>query len=258
MSKIEWTDETWNPTVGCDKVSAGCKNCYAEVMANRLKAMGVNKYEFGFKFGTHADSLNKPELRNKPTIYFVNSMSDLFHEKMEEDNFEYLDRIFTVMYYESQHQYQILTKRDDIMLKYYERRLKKGRKMPKKVWLGVSIENNDPKVLKRIDSLRKVKTNRFLSIEPLLDDVSDNLNLEGIHWVIVGGESGHKARPMKKEWVIKIKDKCIKENIPFFFKQWGAYGEDGKRRSKKANGNLLDGKEYIANPMKKKKSRTII
>lgn len=238
-TKIEWTEETWNPTTGCTKVSEGCKFCYAEVMAKRLQAMGMPGYENGFKFSLMPERLEQPFKKKKPTKYFVNSMSDLFHEDMPED---FLDKIFDVIEKTPRHIYQILTKRDKRMAEYLKNKL-----MPKNVWLGVTVENKRDG-LPRIDSLRNIKaTIKFLSIEPLLEDLG-KINLKGIHWVIVGGESGHKARPMKEEWAINIKDQCAKAKVPFFFKQWGSWGADEIKRNKKANGRLLQGKIWEAYP----------
>ena len=234
QSKIEWTEQTWNPTTGCNKVSIGCKNCYAETMARRLQAMGTPGYENGFKFTLMPERLIQPISKKKPTKYFVNSMSDLFHEKMP---YDYLEDIFKVIEATPQHTYQILTKREGNMTEYL-----KDKKLPKNVWLGVTVESK--KTSHRIDYLRKIDaTIRFLSIEPLLEDVG-KLNLKNIHWVIVGGESGPKARPMKKEWALKIKKQCEKQGVAFFFKQWGTWGEDGIRRNKKSNGMELNGRIY--------------
>ena len=239
QTKIEWTEQTWNPSVGCNKVSAGCANCYAEAMARRLKAMGTKGYENGFEFTLMHERLDQPLNVKKPTKFFVNSMSDLFHEKMP---FSYLDAIFDVIERTPRHTYQILTKREKIMSAYFE-----NRNVPQNVWLGVSVENSSTK--HRIDYLRNIKaTIRFLSIEPLLEDVG-NLNLENIHWVIVGGESGVKARPMESDWVLNIKEQCEQyDNVAFFFKQWGAWGSDGVKRNKKENGRVLDGKIYNEYP----------
>ncbi|MDA3861200.1 MAG: phage Gp37/Gp68 family protein [Melioribacteraceae bacterium] len=239
QTKIEWTEQTWNPSVGCNKVSAGCANCYAEAMARRLKAMGTKGYENGFEFTLIHERLEQPLNVKKPTKFFVNSMSDLFHEKMP---FSYLDAIFDVIERTPRHTYQILTKREKIMSAYFE-----NRNVPQNVWLGVSVENSASK--HRIDYLRNINaTIRFLSIEPLLEDVG-YLNLENIHWVIVGGESGVKARPMESDWVLNIKEQCEKyDNVAFFFKQWGAWGSDGVKRNKKDNGRELDGKIYDENP----------
>lgn len=238
-SKIEWTEETWNPTTGCTKVSAGCKNCYAETMAIRLKAMGTPGYENGFKFSMMPSRLEQPLNKKKPTKYFVNSMSDLFHEEMPDS---YLDKVIDVINRTPRHIYQILTKREDRMHKYFL-----NREIPQNIWLGVTVEDKRHGV-PRIDSLRNLNAKiKFLSVEPLLEDIG-KINLEGIDWVIVGGESGSKARPMKEEWAINVKTQCEQQNVDFFFKQWGTWGEDGIRRSKKNNGRLLEGKEWNESP----------
>jgi protein gp37 len=237
-TKIEWTEATWNPSIGCSKVTAGCKNCYAEVMARRLQAMGVSCYENGFEFRILPERLNQPETIKKPTKFFVNSMSDLFHKNMP---FEFLDEIFKVIKNTPHHNYQILTKRENILQKYFSKR-----DVPKNVWLGVTVENKDTK--KRIDVLKNIDAAiRFLSIEPLIEDVG-KLNLDGIHWVIVGGESGVRARPMQPQWAINIQKQCAKQKVAFFFKQWGTWGEDGVKRSKKENGSFLLGKEWKEEP----------
>jgi len=237
-SKIEWTEQTWNPSVGCDKVSAGCQNCYAETMARRLKAMGTKGYENGFEFTAMPERLEQPFNVKKPTKFFVNSMSDLFHENMP---FAYLDAIFDVIERTPQHTYQILTKREERMAEYFEDKI-----LPKNVWLGVTVENSKTK--HRIDYLRNIKTSiRFISIEPLLDNVGE-LNLENIHWVIVGGESGVSARPMKTEWALNIQKQCEKQEVAFFFKQWGTWGADGIKRNKKDNGRILNGEIYDEYP----------
>lgn len=237
-SKIEWTEVTWNPSVGCNKVSAGCKFCYAEVMAQRLQAMGTPGYEDGFKFKILENRLDLPRKIKKPTKFFVNSMSDLFHEQMP---YDFLDRVFKTIEETPQHTYQILTKREKNLTRYFKNRL-----VPENVWLGVTVENSLKK--SRIDYLRNIDANiRFLSIEPLLENIGE-LNLTGIHWVIVGGESGHKARPMKQEWAIDIQRQCDEQNVHFFFKQWGTWGADGQKRNKKANGRILLNKEWNAEP----------
>ena len=238
-TKIEWTEETWNPTTGCTKVSAGCKNCYAEAMAKRLRAMGAPGYENGFEFSIMPERLEQPLKRKKPTKYFVNSMSDLFHEQMPED---FLDAIFEIIDRTPWHIYQILTKRENRMAEYFI-----NKKIPANVWLGVTVEDKKSG-LPRIEKLRVQKaTIKFLSIEPLLEDLG-KLNLQGIHWVIVGGESGPKARPMKPEWAVNIKKQCEKQNVAFFFKQWGTWGADGIKRNKKSNGRKLLGKEWNEYP----------
>lgn len=239
MSKIEWTEETWNPTTGCTKVSSGCKNCYAEVMANRLQAMGTPGYDNGFEFSMMPDRLEQPIKKKKSTKYFVNSMSDLFHEKMPT---KFLDKIIGVIDLTPQHIYQILTKREDAMFDYFYKR-----SVPENIWLGVTVEDRKSGV-PRIDKLRNIKaTIKFLSVEPLLEDLRE-INLEGIDWVIVGGESGAKARPMRKEWALNIQRQCDEQNVAFFFKQWGTWGADGVRRSKKVNGRILEGKEWNEYP----------
>jgi protein gp37 len=238
-SRIEWTEQTWNPIVGCTKISAGCKHCYAEVMAKRLKAMGTPGYERGFALRLIPERLGDPVRRKKPTIYFVNSMSDLFHERVPA---EYIDQVFAVIAQTPQHSYQILTKRADRLASYFATRT-----APDNVWLGVSVENRKHGV-PRIDHLRRVPAKiRFLSVEPLLEDVGE-LNLEGIHWVIVGGESGAKARPMKPEWADAVRIQCEAQDVAFFFKQWGGWGADGKRRAKAKNGRLLNGRTWDQMP----------
>jgi protein gp37 len=239
FSRIEWTEQTWNPTIGCTKISPGCKNCYAESMAKRLQAMGTRGYEDGFTLKTMPERLAEPLERKKPTIYFVNSMSDLFHEKVP---FTYIDEVFKVMLKAHHHTFQLLTKRPKRMAKYAATRV-----VPANVWLGVSVEDKKYGV-PRIDILRRIdSTTRFLSVEPLLEDVG-NIDLTGIHWVIVGGESGRRARPMQEEWVENVRKQCETSEVAFFFKQWGAWGSDGQRRSKKANGRSLDGQIWDAMP----------
>jgi protein gp37 len=238
-TKIEWTEATWNPSIGCSKVTAGCKNCYAEVMARRLQAMGVVGYEDGFKFKFLPERLCQPMNIKKPTKFFVNSMSDLFHEQMSFDN---LDKIFEIIKKTPQHCYQILTKREGKMERYF-----KKRQVPSNVWLGVTVEHESTK--RRIDVLRNIEASvRFISIEPLIGDVGE-LNLKGIHWVIVGGESGVSARPMSPEWAINIQKQCTKQKAAFFFKQWGTWGEDGIKRNKKENGSVLLGKKWKEEPI---------
>lgn len=239
QSTIEWTEQTWNPTTGCTKISPGCKNCYAEVMARRLHAMGAAGYENEFRLTLHPGRLEQPKKRKKSTVYFVNSMSDLFHEDVPD---EYLDQVFAVIKETPQHTYQLLTKRADRLPTYF-----KNRVCPKNVWLGVSVEDKQYGV-PRIEYLRQVKASvRFLSIEPLLEDVGE-LDLRDIHWVIVGGESGHKARPMKPEWVENIRAQAEESNVAFFFKQWGRWGSDGISRDKKANGRVYRGRTWDAYP----------
>jgi protein gp37 len=238
-SRIEWTEATWNPVVGCTKISAGCKHCYAEAMAKRLQAMGTSGYENGFKLNIVPSRLNEPLQRSRPTIYFVNSMSDLFHERVPD---AYIERVFDVITRTPQHTYQILTKRAAHMARYF-----RIREVPSNAWLGVSVENRRHGV-PRIDLLRTIKARiRFLSVEPLLEDIG-KIDLSDIHWVIVGGESGPKARPMKAEWADSVRLQCEAQGAAFFFKQWGGWGADGKRRSKARNGRLLGGRTWDEMP----------
>lgn len=233
QSSIEWTELTWNPTTGCDKISAGCKFCYAEVMSRRLKAMGVEKYQNDFKITTHEQELETPYTWKKSRMVFVNSMSDLFHKDVP---IEFIQSVFRVMRENPQHVFQILTKRADLLL-YYD---KEGfLEWSDNIWMGVSVENKT--FMKRIDLLRQTNARtKFLSCEPLIGPLP-NLDLTGIDWVIVGGESGRTPRPMKKEWVMEIKEQCGKSNVAFFFKQWGG-------TNKKKTGNLLDGEKYLEMP----------
>jgi len=216
--KIEWTEQTWNPSAGCTKISSGCKNCYAESMAFRLQAMGVEGYENGFEFNPVHSRLNDPFKRKKPTVYFVNSMSDIFHKDMPQD---YLDKIFKVIEQTPHHTYQILTKRADRMFDYFSQK-----KIPQNIWLGVTVENRK-EGLPRIDKLRNLQASvLFLSVEPLLEDLG-KINLDNIDWVIVGGESGNRARPMEKGWVVNIKQQCEKMILHFSLNS-GALGEPTK------------------------------
>lgn len=239
MTTIEWTQQTWNPITGCTKVSPGCKHCYAETMARRLQAMGAPGYENGFRLSLLPERLNQPLRRRKPTMYFVNSMSDLFHEGVP---YEFIDRIMDVIRATPQHTYQILTKRSGNMREYFS-----TRPVPDNAWLGVSVE--DKKYGKpRIPDLLAIKAKtRFLSVEPLLEDLG-RLRLKGIHWVIVGGESGRGARPMKEAWAVNVRNQCVNAGVDFFFKQWGAWGADGRHRNKKANGRQLEGRVWDRMP----------
>ena len=238
-TSIEWTEQTWNPTTGCTKISPGCQNCYAEVMARRLKAIGVKGYENGFELTLQPNRLNEPLQRKKPTMYFVNSMSDLFHEEVPNG---YIRDVFEVIKLSPHHTFQILTKRAERMALFL-----KSINVPQNAWIGVTVEDRKHGI-PRINKLRRVKAPvRFLSIEPLLQDLGD-LNLKKIHWVIIGGESGPKARPMELEWIRNIKQQCEENNISFFFKQWGGWGADGKKRSKKINGRVLFGRTWNGMP----------
>lgn len=233
QSSIEWTEMTWNPTTGCDKISTGCKFCYAEVMSKRLQAMGVEKYKNNFKLTIHEDELNKPYNWRKPRIVFVNSMSDLFHKDVPID---FIKKVFKVMKDNPQHVFQVLTKRADV-LRYYD---SEGfLEWTHNIWMGVSVENS--KVMNRIELLRETGARvKFLSCEPLIG-ATPNLPLKGIDWVIVGGESGRKPRLMKEQWVIDIKNQCLEADVSFFFKQWGG-------TNKKKTGRIFEGKTWDEMP----------
>lgn len=240
QSTIEWTEQTWNPTTGCTKVSPGCKHCYAEIMARRLHAMGAPGYENEFRLALHVGRLEQPLRRKKPTVYFVNSMSDLFHEDIPDT---FLDQVFSIIEATPRHTYQILTKRAERLPDYFA-----SRACPRNVWLGVSVEDRQYGV-PRIDHLRKVDAHiRFLSVEPLLEDLG-RIDLHCIHWMIVGGESGHKARPMREEWVTSLQRQADAAGTAFFFKQWGGWGVDGVKRHKKANGRLFRGRTWDEYPL---------
>lgn len=240
-SSIEWTEHTWNPVTGCTKVSPGCKHCYAETMAARLHAMHAPGYEDGFKLTLHPNRLQQPLSRKISTTYFVNSMSDLFHEDVPDD---FIEQVIDVCRKTPQHTYQVLTKRAERLPIFFAQH-----ECPTNLWLGVSVEDKQYGV-PRISELRKVNaTVRFLSIEPLLEDLGE-INLSDIHWVIVGGESGLKARPMKPEWADNIRCQAITQGVAFFFKQWGAWGADGVRRDKKRNGRELAGRHWDDFPVR--------
>lgn len=233
ISKIEWTESTWNPVTGCTRISSGCRNCYAERMAKRLKMMGQPNYANGFQVTLHEHVLEYPLGWKKPQTIFVNSMSDLFHEQVPD---YFIFRIFDIMKRAYWHQFQILTKRSTRL-----KELAPKLDWPQNAWIGVSVENEATKF--RIDDLRWVPASiRFLSLEPLLGPLP-SLELGNVDWVIVGGESGPGARLMKKEWVIQIKEQCIEQNLPFFFKQWGGL-------NKKKNGRILEGRTWDEMPMK--------
>ena len=238
-TKIEWTDKTWNPITGCTNKSSGCAHCYAEVMARRLKAMGLEKYRNGFEMTLHEEDLEEPLQWKKPHNIFVCSMSDIFHEDVP---FEFVDRIMNTIRRSPQHRYQILTKRAERMAEYFSTRL-----VPQNVWLGVTVECQATKT--RIDSLRNLNASiKFLSCEPLIEDLG-KMDLNGIDWIIVGGESGPKARPMLLEWVVNIKQQVERHGAAFFFKQWGTWGSDGVKRDKHKNGKKLGGKVFQAMPV---------
>lgn len=226
-SSIEWTETTWNPLTGCTKVSPGCKHCYAERMSLRLQAMGQGNYARGFNLTVHEHMLEVPLRWRRPRLVFVNSMSDLFHKDTPED---FILRVFDVMRRASWHVFQVLTKRSDRLVK-----LSPKIEWPDNVWMGVSVEQAD--FTFRINDLRRTGAKvRFLSLEPLLGPL-ENLDLDGIHWAIVGGESGPGARPLQQAWVTDIRDQCLAANVPFFFKQWGGV-------FKKRNGRTLDGRTW--------------
>jgi len=231
-SSIEWTEMTWNPTVGCTKISAGCKFCYAEVMSKRLKGMGQEKYQEGFKVvKPHPGSLNIPYTWKSSKVVFVNSMSDLFHEDIP---LEYIIAVFKVMNDNPQHVFQVLTKRAERLSKVHN-----TLNWTPNIWMGVSVE--DERVTDRVDFLRKTSAKvKFLSLEPLIGPLN-NLNLKQIDWVIVGGESGHRPRKMDVDWVLEIKEQCEKFRTAFFFKQWGG-------KNKKAAGRTLNGRTYDEMP----------
>jgi protein gp37 len=239
-SAIEWTEATWNPTTGCDRVSAGCDNCYALILSKRLKAMGSAKYQTdgdprtsgpGFGVAVHEDVLDVPRRWRDPRVVFVNSMSDLFHARVPLD---YVRRVFEVMRETPRHTYQVLTKRAVRLA-----RVAPQLEWPTNVWMGVSVENNDE--VARVDELRRVPAAvRFVSAEPLLGPLSD-LNLSGVDWLIAGGESGRNCRPMNPEWVRELREQCRQSGTAFFFKQWGG-------RTPKFGGRQLDGREHSDMP----------
>lgn len=238
-TKIEWTDKTWNPVTGCTKYSAGCAHCYAEVMARRLQAMGQKKYVNGFRLTLHEENLTEPlGWKGRHTI-FVCSMSDLFHEDVP---FSFIDNVLDTIHMTPQHRYQLLTKRAERMAEFFS-----TRSIPDNVWLGATVESASVK--HRIDALRNLKaTVRFLSCEPLLESLG-TMDFTNIDWVIVGGESGFKARPMLEEWVLQIQVQAEQQGSAFFFKQWGTWGSDGIKRSKHANGKALKGQIFQAMPL---------
>lgn len=226
-SSIEWTDATWNPITGCTKISPGCANCYAETFAERFRGVPNHPYEQGFDLKLWPDRLALPQTWKKSKRIFVNSMSDLFHKDVPE---EYIFKVFQVMNEVDRHQYQVLTKRAERLAELSDR-LTWG----KNIWMGVSVENADH--TSRIDCLRRTNAAvKFLSVEPLLGPIP-SMNLNGIDWVIVGGESGHRARPVCEEWIIEIRDQCQAAGVPFFFKQWGG-------RNKKKAGRILQGRTW--------------
>ena len=230
-TKIEWTESSWNPITGCSKISDGCLNCYAEKMAKRLQAMGTKGYENSFDVTLQYHQLQRPLKMKKPQMIFVNSMSDIFHEKVPD---EYILEIFSVMNQASWHTFQVLTKRPERL-----QNLKDKITWTENIWIGTTIESN--KYVNRADFIKNTNAKiKFISFEPLIDSAKD-IDLRGIDWAIVGGESGSGARIIKKEWIYEIKNKCEELNIPFFFKQWGG-------TNKKKSGRILDGKVYDEMP----------
>lgn len=231
-SSIEWTSYTWNPLTGCNKISPGCKNCYAALMSKRLKAMGVAKYANEFQLTLHESLLYEPLSWNTPRVVFVNSMSDMFHEDVPE---EFILKVFGVMKQAHQHTFQVLTKRSEHLLA-----LNHKIDWPENVWMGVSVENQN--YMHRIEHLKKTGAYiKFLSLEPLLGPLP-HLNVKGIDWVIAGGESGPRSRPVCEEWITDIRDRCLFDGVPFFFKQWG-----GTR--KKKTGRVLQGRTWDELPI---------
>jgi len=240
-SEIEWTEATWNPTTGCTKISPGCKNCYAEKLSKRLNAMGVKKYKNNFLFTEQLRDIDLPLTWKKSKKIFVNSMSDLFHEK---SRMEFIANCFHTMIKADWHVYQVLTKRSHIMTEfseYFESYF--GNIIPPHIWMGVSVENED--YVWRIDELKKVKCNtRFISFEPLIDSVG-KIDLRGINWAIIGGESGYNFRDVKKEWILDIIKQCKKQNVAVFFKQWGGIRP-------KSGGRTINNRMYDEYPKIKK------
>jgi protein gp37 len=231
-SAIEWTESTWNPLTGCTKISEGCRHCYAERMARRLKAMGQPNYVNGFQLTLHEHALQAPLTWKRPQMVFVNSMSDLFHEDVP---LEFIKKVFSVMGRCPAHTFQVLTKRSPRLME-----LSLSLRWPENVWMGVTLESADYAF--RLDHLRQAGARvKFLSIEPMLGPIR-NLDLAGIDWVIVGGESGPKARPMYLDWVRDVRDQCLISEVPFFFKQWGG-------TNKKKAGRLLDGRTWEETPL---------
>ena len=237
-SSIEWTDATWNPVTGCTKLSAGCDNCYAEAFAERFRGVKGHPYENGFDIQLRPSRLEEPLKWRKPRMIFVNSMSDLFQKEIPNI---YIDKVFDIMEFASWHTFQVLTKRSSLMRDYLSSRFF-GRKIPQHIWMGVSVEHRQ--TLSRMHQLKQAAPGiKFLSIEPLLEDLGE-VDFSGIDWIIVGGESGRGARPMNSDWVRRLRDAAIRDDVPFFFKQWGAFGPSGVRRPKGENGRELDGRTW--------------
>jgi protein gp37 len=235
-STIEWTDSTWNPVTGCSQISPGCDFCYAERFSERFRGVAGHPFEKGFDLTLRPERLDQPRSWKKPRLVFVNSMSDLFHKEIP---INYIDRVFETMEAANWHVFQILTKRSSLMKRYINQRYRNS-KTPEHIWLGVSVEDQSKRA--RIAHLQQTAARiRFLSVEPLIGPPGD-LNLRGIHWVIAGGESGPHARPMELEWAVSVKDQCMDQKVPFFFKQWGGFRP-------KSGGRLLQGQEWNGFPV---------
>lgn len=243
-SSIEWTDSTWNPVTGCSKVSPGCQNCYAETFAERFRGVPRHPFEQGFDLRLWPNRLRLPFLWKEPRMIFVNSMSDLFHEKVPD---EFIEKVFDTMIRADHHVFQVLTKRSERLVRWIRQRFARNI-VPAHIWLGVSIENQD--YCSRIKDLQKAPASvRFISCEPLLGPLRlASCDFKGIHWVIVGGESGPRARPMDPRWARDVKRQCERARVAFFFKQWGTFNANGERVGKKNAGRLLDGKTWDQMP----------
>jgi protein gp37 len=252
-SAIEWTQSTWNPVTGCTKISQGCKNCYAETFAERWRGISGHPYEQGFDLKLWPQRLRLPLSWKEPRTIFVNSMSDLFHKDVPD---HFIAEVFETMRLAAWHSFQLLTKRAERLSRWSQQNYTVGnhlvsgkKRWPKNVWAGVSVESQDQ--VRRIEHLIQVPADiRFLSIEPLLGPVKFKAaTMRKIHWVIVGGESGPRARPMDSDWARDIRDQCLAAEVPFFFKQWGVFNARGERQSKKASGRILDGKTWDQMPV---------
>ncbi len=248
-SDIEWTDATWNPVTGCTKISPGCKNCYAETFAERFRGVPGHPYEQGFDLRLWPERIELPLRWKEPRIIFVNSMSDLFHKDIPD---QYIKVVFDTMERANHHVFQVLTKRADRMAEWTNR-FYSDREISSHIWLGVSVENQD--YVERIYDLQDVPAKvRFLSVEPLLGPIDFQANdLNGIHWTIVGGESGFRARPMNPQWARDIRSQCQENGVAFFFKQWGAYDSRGRKVGKKLAGRVLDGRTWDEMPVYEKR-----
>lgn len=244
-SAIEWTDATWNPVTGCTKISPGCAHCYAETFAERFRGVPGHPYEQGFDLRLWPERLILPLTWKQPKLIFVNSMSDLFHEGVPDS---FIKNVFDVILQANHHVFQVLTKRAERMIAWVHSHFKSTSKIPPHIWMGVSVENQN--YVWRIRHLQNTPAHfRFLSFEPLLGPIALNTSfLRGIHWVIAGGESGPRARPMSPNWVREIQHQCKRYKVAFFFKQWGAYNAEGKRVGKKTAGRTLDGRTWNEMP----------